>query len=276
MSRNERLREALVGPSSLLVALRRAGYLTVGFVPRYLYPEHPGALDVTVYHDENARLPDLRAVHRSLFARLFVWRVLPLAAVRGLASRGVLGLNPDFVRSAQALRVSTDAQPLVSRLSLEGLLEAEPSLPARGRYTFVHALLPHSPYVLRSDCSCVAGAPPTDLGQQTECTLRLLGRYLSLLRKLGRLDGGVVVVHGDHGSGEALRDGRLVPDEGAYLRTLLLVKPAWARAPLRHAREPARLADVVPTLLTLLGVSGQGPFDGRALLELSGGSAGPR
>ena len=38
----------------------------------------------------------------------------------------------------------------------------------------------------------------------------------------------LVLVHGDHGSGEVLRDGRPVPDEDARLRTLVRVKPVGA------------------------------------------------
>lgn len=271
----ERVREGLAGEASLLVALRREGYLTVGVVPRYLYADHPGALDAVVFHDENARPGDLRALHRALFARLLAWRTLPAAAVRALARRGALGLDPDFVRSAEALRLSTDAQPVASRLSLERLLEQEPGLPGRGRYTLVHALLPHNPYLLRADCSYTPGAPPTDLAQQTACTMWLVERFLSLLDRLGRLDGSVVLVHGDHGSGEVPREGRLVADEAAYLRTVLLVKPAGARGPMRASAEPARLADVAPTLLGLLGLPPPLPADGRPLPGLSAGSGGP-
>ncbi len=270
----ERVREGLAGETSLLVALRRAGYVTVGVVPRYLYADHPDALDTVVFHDENARPDDLRALHRSLFARLFAWRALPAAAVRALARRGALGLEADFVRSAEALRISTDAQPVASRLSLERLLEQEPGLPGRGRYTLVHALLPHNPYLLRADCSYTPGAPPTDLGRQTTCTLGLVERLLSVLDGLGRLDGSVVLVHGDHGSGEVPREGGLVAEEAAYFRTVLLVKPAGAQGPLRVSAGPARLADVAPTLLALLGLPPPAPADGRPLPGLSAGSAG--
>lgn len=271
----DRVREGLEGEASLLVALRRAGYLTVGFVPRYLYADHPDSLDAVVFHDENARSGDLRALHRAFFARSFAWRTLPAAAVRALARRGALGLDPDFVRSAEALRLSTDAQPVASRLSLERLLEQEPGLPGRGRYTLVHALLPHSPFLLGADCSYTPGAPPTDLARQTACTLGLVERFLSVLDRLGRLEDSVVLVHGDHGSGEVPRAGQLVADEAAYLRTVLLVKAAGARGPLRASAEPARLADVAPTLLALLGLPPPAPADGRALPGLSAGSGGP-
>ena len=64
-----------------------------------------------------------------------------------------------------------------------------------------------------------------------------------------------------------LRDGRLVPDEAAWLRTVILIKPAGARGPLRDAEEAARLVDIAPTLLALLGIERAAPFDGRVLRE---------
>jgi bisphosphoglycerate-independent phosphoglycerate mutase (AlkP superfamily) len=85
-----------------------------------------------------------------------------------------------------------------------------------------------------------------------------------------------VVVHGDHGAGETWRDGRLVPDETAYARTLLLVKAGAARGALRQAEEAARIADVAPTLLAVLGLPGDRRLDGRVLEEaLSRLSADP-
>jgi arylsulfatase A-like enzyme len=94
------------------------------------------------------------------------------------------------------------------------------------------------------------------------------------------------VVHGDHGAGETWRDGRLLPDEPAYFRTLLLVKAPGARGALRPARQPARIADIAPTLLTVLGLRPDHPFDGHVLEEalpsaagggpVSAGSAGRR
>ena len=102
----------------------------------------------------------------------------------------------------------------------------------------MHLLLPHNPYVLRSDCGHEGAPGRVGLREQTECTLRLLVPFLQTLRRLDRLDGSVVVVHGDHGSGEVMRDGRMVPDEAAWLRTLVLAKPAAASGPPRDAARP--------------------------------------
>jgi hypothetical protein len=267
---DERVREALVGESAFPRDLRRAGYRTVAFVPRFAYERVASAFDLVVFHDQNAREPDLAGLHAAVFLRLWVYWTLPRSLAERLASRGVLGVGPEFFAMAEVQRLATHAWPIVSRLSMESLIELEPRLPARGRYTFVHLLMPHNPYVLRSDCghAGAATAPAaTDVRQQQACALLLLDRFLGTLRRLGRLEGSAVVVHGDHGSGEVLKDGRLVAEEDAWLRTALLVKPVGARGSLREAKTPARLVDIAPTLLAMVGVERQAPFDGRVLEE---------
>ena len=263
-----RLHHALTGDDSVFSDFRGAGYRSVGFVPSYLYRANPPALDVTVFLDDSVLLDGrdrsrVKSMHGALFRQLWAYSVLPAALARPLARTNPLGLDPGTLRSVAVLRLSALAQPMVSRLGLERFLEAEAGLPARGRYTFVHLLLPHSPHVLRSDCS--QGEGLTDLKQQTECTLRLVGRFLQTLRGLGRLDDSVVVIHGDHGSGYGLREGRLVSDPTGDLRTLLLAKPVGSRGPMRALPGSASVVDVVPTLLALAGIPPTRALDGRAV-----------
>ena len=58
-----------------------------------------------------------------------------------------------------------------------------------------------------------------------------------------------------------------MPEDAAWLRTVILVKPEGARGPMRDAAEAARLVDIAPTLLALLGIEREAPFDGRVLRE---------
>ena len=267
---DERLREALTGESALLGDLKRAGYRTVAFVPRFAYEKGSPAFDVTVFHDQNAHEPDLAGLHSAVFLRLWLFGILPRALSEALASGRVLGLGDEFFRMAGVQRLSSHTKPIVSGLSMEGLLELEPRLPPRGRYTFVHLLLPHNPYVLDPNCRIEGPARspvPTDLRQQTECALLLVHRFLDTLRALDRLEASVVVVHGDHGSGEVLRAGRLVAEEDASLRTTVLFKPVGGRGGVRVARERAGLVDIAPTLLAMVGAARAAPLDGHVLRE---------
>jgi hypothetical protein len=274
-SADERIREGLAGESSLVKNLRDAGYRTFGLVPRFIYEKNPSALDLLAFHEESAQEPDLPGLHAAVFLRLWAYETLPRSVAEPLARGRFLGLGADFFRMASVDRLSNDAQPVVALLSMESFVELEPRLPARGRYTLVHLLLPHMPYVLRSDCSR-EGTATTDLEQQSRCTLRLLVRFLDTLRRLDRLDGSILVVHGDHGSGEILREGRLVSDEPASLRTALLFKPVGGHGPMRRAGRTARLVDIAPTLLAMLGIAREAPFDGTVLEEaLPEGGGGP-
>jgi hypothetical protein len=269
-SGTEQVREALLGEPAFLRDLRSAGYRSVAFVPRFAYEKNASAFDLTVFHDQNVDEPDLPALHAAVFLRLWLFGTLPSALAEPLASGRYLGLGAEFFGMPDVERLASYAGPIVAKLSMERLIELEPRLPAHGRYTFVHLLLPHNPYVLGSDCrhQGTTSAPiATDLRQQTDCALLLLQRFFETLRRLGRLDGSLVVVHGDHGSGEVLQDGRLVPDGDAWLRTALLVKPVGAAGRLRVAKTPALLVDIAPTLLALLDAPRAAPFDGHVLSE---------
>ncbi len=197
----ERLREALTGPTSLLSDLRRAGYRTLALVPVYIYAKSPSAVDSIVYHEESAPSVATSRLHAATFRQLWAYSTLPVAMIEPLARRSFFGLDAETFRAADALHAATSAGPVLSRAALNRLIELEPRLPDRGRYTLVHVMLPHPPHVLRSDCSDSGAAVTTDLKQQTDCTLLLVTRFLGRLHTLGRLAGSIVVIQGDHGPG---------------------------------------------------------------------------
>lgn len=262
----ERVRLGLTGEASLLRDLRRAGYRTLGLVPRFLYKLQPDAFDVVVFHDDNVPEGDRRAHHSASFLRLWLHRTLPVALTERLARGALFGVGRNLFEMTEAESASSLSKPATSLLSMRSFVGTEPRLPSRGRYTLVHVALPHGPFRLRSDCAW-AGSEATDLEQQTRCTLSLLLGFVETLRRLDRLDGSVVLVQGDHGMGQTLESGRIVEDEEAWLRTVVLVKPRGARGPMRRATRTATMVDVAPTLLALLGIAREEPFDGQVLSE---------
>ena len=235
----ERLREAFSGETSLFRRLGRAGYRTVAFGPRFLYGRTPAALDLVVLHEDNAREPDLAGLQRATFLRLWVYGTLPRSVARASRARPAPRLRHGFLPDG------LDGEAV--HLRPADRLPAEHGEPAGARAA------PSRARAATRSCTCCSRTTPTccaptaatrappgrsRLREQTECTLLLLVRFLETLRRLDRLDGSVVVVHGDHGSGEVLRDGRLVPDEGGLAAD---DGPGEARlCPRRDARRGGR------------------------------------
>lgn len=261
------LRAALGGEANFVRDLRRAGYQTLAFVPRTLFAAMPSPFDRAVFHEENVPAADLRSLQAATFRRLWAYLVLPRSLGESLARGRLFGLETGFFLMRPTDRLSTFAQPIHSRLSLERITDLESGLAPGGRYTLIHVILPHGPYILRPDCSYGGAGEPTGIAPQTECTLLLLSRFLDELRRLDRFDDSVILVHGDHGAGERIVDGGTIGDETAWSRTALLVKPVRARGPMRRADRIARLVDIAPTLLALLGLEPGRSFDGSPLIE---------
>ncbi len=101
-----------------------------------------------------------------------------------------------------------------------------------------------------------------------------LGEFFDWLRDRGAFADTLVIVTSDHGE-SFLEHGQIGHERTVYREVLevpLLVSGAGVEA--RGMAGRARLADVVPTALALLGVAGDG-FDGDALLEAPRGNQAP-
>jgi hypothetical protein len=260
----EGLAAALADRDSLALRLRAAGYRNVAYLPANVYPAALPAFDQVVWHES---LPARRRAgfHRWVFARLWAFQTLPLAVTERLAAANVLGLSADDLRSLRSQRMSVLTQPVTTLLGYERYLEQEAALPAAGRYTFIHLLVPHGPYLLDADCSHGDASRRTDPLAQSRCAASLLRRLLARLQDLGRLEASTVLVHSDHGCGVRLTGGRFVEDAERWRAALLLVRPAGASGPLRRSEEPASLLDVAPTLLGSLGLEPGPRYEGRVL-----------
>ena len=167
-------------------------------------------------------------------------------------------------------------------------LDAEPSRNARGRYVYLHVMLPHSPSVWDKDCTYVAST--TSFRAQTLCATRLMGEIVEMLKNLGRYDSSLVIFQSDHGyhgpagggSNLAVAPRRVKKtvtnatmsyhEIGGYFRRLhplLAIKPAAADdQPMKTSAAPAQLIDVPATVFDLLEIEAPAT-DGESVFTLS-------
>ncbi len=259
------LANALAAPDSLPMRLREAGYRTVAYLPPGIYPESPEGFDAVVWHTATLSREEAAALHRWLFLRLWFASLVPSGIIDHLEGRNAFGFAAEDMRSLRNQRMSVLTQPVTTLLSFDRYLEHEPRLPSAGRYTLVHLLVPHNPFVLGADCAYKDVRAGTDVLAQSRCAARVLQRFVEQIDRLDRWRDGAVLVHSDHGSGVRLVNGRVVPVEGDD-SALFLIKPARAVSLLERSSRPATLLDVAPTLLGVVGLRGSPFYEGRALL----------
>lgn len=116
-------------------------------------------------------------------------------------------------------------------------------------------------------------SPPAPFAQDYDGEVAFVdqqvGRLVEALRSRGALDDTLIVAVGDHGEslgehGEA--------DHGVFLYDAVLRVPLIVAGPGARAghvvREQVRVTDIVPTILTALGVQPAAPLDGESLAAL--------
>ncbi len=257
-TRSEYLHEALNGKDSLIQRLKDRGYTAEVYIPalqetRFEIPDY-------VFRHADYVRADLLAMNTSSFTRLWVYSQAP----RALRTR----FSPAALDSADLKRLEEGrflpySSPAVSALGFGKLIKEEENLRASGRYSFIHLLMPHQPYVLRKDCSFDHAGAKTDLMAQTQCTLKLLFGFLDVLHTLGRFEDSLILVHGDHGGHYRMRDGKLIDYRSRSLRSLLLVKPVGRGPEDRFEVSPRKssLLDIAPTILDCVGIDVSREFD---------------
>ena len=210
-------------------------------------------------------------MNTSAFARLWIYSQTP-AGLREWFSAGGFGLGPDQtdLKRMEEGRFLPYSGPVVSAVSFGRWIQEEKARPAGGRYSFIHLLMPHSPYVLRADCSFEQSVVKTDMPEQVQCTMRLLLEFLEALHELDRFDGSLIVVNADHGGTYRTKNNVLVESRSRSLRALLLVKPVGKRRQegLQVSDIQSSILDISPTILDCLGLPVDDELEGRALTGL--------
>lgn len=262
ISSTEFAAQAFAAPNSLPALLERAGYSTTAYLHQE-YPFEPNRFGQVFYHHEFA-------TSRPWSDRAFLWVWMYAYWPKPLAQ---YMLGPSVIGRIQSGELSPQGFPVVSLDVFERFLAQEPALPGNGRYTFLHLLLPHPPYRLSADCEPRESA---DELNQYRCANQIVVQLLMELKRLGRFEESLIIIHADHGDdldlqGLQVRQLRHDKADLDYLKTnsraLLLYKPPGGsgREVLRIEDDLTTLLDVAPTILGALGIEVPGSMEGHSL-----------
>ena len=212
----------------------------------------------------------LDAKHRPLAARLKERGYQTGGAISAWVLRGEAGFGRGFDVFDDAIETAdTDAAGSAQRaggLAVDALERFLDGVSGRPSFSFLHIYEPHSPFTPPEPFRS-RHADPYD--GEVAAADEIVGRLLESLRRRGLYDEALVIVTSDHGEG--LNDhgeefhGVLLYRE--VLHVPLLVKwPGNERAGTRVAA-PAQLADLLPTILEVVGAPAEKGLDGRSLLQ---------
>ena len=163
---------------------------------------------------------------------------------------------------------------------LRTLIQDEKERPSRGQYVFSHIYFPHPPFLV--DRFCRPSSNATFLSQSA-CSLRLVGDFITELKRVGHYRDSVIIIHSDHGIGddEPADSTDRVPEEiqvepwrrdeqelDYWTSSLLLIKPAGAEGkPLVISRRSTQLLDLPNTIYDLVGLPQTAP-EGKSVMAL--------
>ncbi len=249
--------EASISPKSLPLLLAGVGYRTFGFQ----YWEHIEGIENRVsYGDYSYSLAPQTSLNTRIFSQLWLYSHIPETLLLRVARAGLI---------ESSKRPTLTSQFVIS--AYEGfrfLTEQEEALPATGRYTYFHLLMPHGPILYDDSCHLRGPLDPRpSLLEQAQCTNRLVVDFLDILKRTRRFESSLIVVHGDHGG--PFRSPAATTAVQARSRALLLVKLPGVddSRPLRTSQSKTTVLDIAPTVLATLGLAPETSHEGLAILE---------
>ena len=235
---------------TLAALLKRAGYRTGAFVGAFVLDARFGLnAGFDVYDDRvqgaSANLDVVQRTADAVLAPAYDWIT---NRDSGLGTRGGLG--------------NADVKPT--------LPSPQPLTPSPW-FVWVHLYDPHEPYTPPEPFASRYSQDP--YSGEIAYADQALGRFLDRLRTAGNaLERTLIVVASDHG--ESLGEhGERTHGLFAYEATLRVPLIAWAPGVLTPAvsRAEARLVDLTPTVLDLVGGAQTTAFDGRSLRPRAAG-----
>ncbi len=255
---------AMNSPSSLLYWLKKAGYTTTAYLHKRFSFE-PNLFDRIFYHHNAARH---RNLGRDAFNDLWVFRFLP----RFISNRV---LDDETITEILHKSLSPKIYPVHSYDTFVNFMKQEKNLSATDRYTFLHLLLPHHPYVLDRDCNYREATKPIE---QFCCATRVIVSLVRLLKNMDRFQASLIIIQADHGLNFTLGDnGELKTNEFVHeavswnlprSKTLLLVKPAGVDASeeLIESDAETTIIDITPTIYRSIHIEPPVKLEGHPLI----------
>lgn len=260
---------------SILSWLKKAGYKTTAYLHKF-YAFKLGLFDKIIWHKDNAK-GGIKIDLTEIFFQLWLYRNTPRSLARILLPEEVLAQIEDRMLLPQT-------GPLLSYASFQKVLEKEEKAPGKGRYLFLHLILPHLPNVFAGGCTYTLSgskAVKTSAEEQARCATKAVLDFVKLLKKLGRFEDSLIIIQSDHGHRCPTFDeeGKLVKVSGGMTydllcswyrsRPLLLIKPAGRATTEALATSPAEstLLDLAPTIIKSIGIKTNLEFEGISLVD---------
>lgn len=138
--------------------------------------------------------------------------------------------------------------PALSVINFRRLIKNEQNRSNRNRYVYAHLMIPHPPVILDEECrySGPKNSKPkhfgTPLFAQSRCGMHLVDTFIGELKRLGRYNDSMIVVHSDHGY---FVNPQLLEDLGInYWNIPKLKKPYRTGSVFPHPWSPAPYDDV--------------------------------
>jgi len=175
-------------------------------------------------------------------------------------------------------RVLTGAAPVISYESLKNISNNDELLDRDNQYLFIHVILPHIPYVLKSDCSySTSSNMKSSPLEQSECATKMMTGFIDSLKKVGRFNNSLIIIQSDHGAKFRVEGNKLIeigsemkcnkciyPDrihcktrkEQARYRALLLIKTPDTKdtEKLAISKKKETLLNIAPTIFDAIGI----------------------
>ena len=281
-------REAFRGEGGFLSDLKRAGYTRYNANVQFRYSKHfdyelKNEKDFFSSKRNSELIEGFVKKDRSFFIFWMFHYIAPYL-------RNQFGVMPVYLFQTAADKVRF----MFSERKIQ--MESLNILPKKGIYYYIHFPIPHSPYLLDSNCHFSGsirqlsysrfGNNQEVMLEQAKCAMRIVMEYLRELKKLGQYDESLIVIQADHGS-HGIYVGKNERDKSVKFgslefhrleryyrsRALLLMKPPVGVVrkeggeKFRISGKRSHLLDVGPTVLKAVGYPLGEKYEGESLLE---------